>query len=71
MKEKAYTEVTESAEDAEKRSPRREIEVLERRSPPFAKSAKDGAPSSTKKGGVTHEKPKKGEERFFASRTPL
>jgi hypothetical protein len=48
--EKAYAEGTESAEVAERR---RGTEVSDRKSPPFAKGAKDGAPSSTWMGGAS------------------
>ena len=48
--EKAYAEGTESAEFAEKR---RGTEVSARKSPPFAKVAKDGAPSGTWMGGIS------------------
>jgi hypothetical protein len=47
---KAYAEGTESAEFTEKR---RGTEVSARKSPPFARGAKGGAPSSIWLGGVS------------------
>jgi len=52
-KEKDNAEDTEFAEKRNPRVRRRGGVALERRSPPFAKGAKDGAPSSSWVGGVT------------------
>jgi len=61
-KKKTYAEVTENTEYAEKRKTnrkqnreKRERVALERKSPPFAENAKDGAPSSTAECGVTRK----------------
>jgi hypothetical protein len=55
----------ESAEEEKRKArvKRRESEALGRRNPPFAKSAKDGAPSSSIVGGMTDEKPRKTREK--------
>ena len=55
-KKKPYAEDTESTEFAEKTNligKRRGVVALERKSPPFAKGAKDGAPSSTWMNDIT------------------
>jgi hypothetical protein len=51
IKREAYTEIAEGTEFTEKR----ESTTLDRKNPPFARSAKDGAPSSTSSRGVTVE----------------
>ena len=58
--EKAYAEDTEFAEKRKARMKRRGVVALERRSPPFAKDAKDGAPSSTCDGRRDGENPSAG-----------